>query len=187
MDLGGTEAAVIVLNFASVFDASFATATRVVLGIPGSSSFTTANPIIRTYNAATSQANAATAFSSTPITGVTVSVFQSPSASKPHLELTVSAFSSIAAQIGLGANWDPTCLTFDAYLGSLDDMGIGEDFVGEKTTCPPPRPTPLPDFVTPFKYLNRHYGRAPINEEPVYYHPLQCQWQYQEKLTVRGD
>ena len=185
--LGGTESAVIIVNFAAVLDQPWNASTRAVIGIPGTSMYTAANPVVAKYDVSVSKAYPYAAFG-TPIPGASVSVANGvagPSHYYPHLQLVVSSFSAIPAALGLPWDASKACLTFDAYLGSHDDAGIGETFVGEKTTCPNPLPSPLPDFSVPLAYLNKYPGRAPVDQDPVYYHPLMCEYQFQQKLTVR--
>jgi hypothetical protein len=79
------------------------------------------------------------------------------------------------------------CATHGRYLGSSDDATIGDDFVGEKTNCPAPRPIPTPEVHAPRAYANQYPNRASLNEDPAFFHPLQCQWQYQQRLTVRTE
>ena len=186
--LAGTESAVVILNFASAFDAPFNASTRAAVGIPGTGAYSAANPIVARYNPLVSQQYPWAAFG-TPIPASTVQVYNTPhgpDVQARHLQFVVSSFSAIPAALGLP--WDASrgCIAFDAYLGSQDDAGIGFDFVGEKTTCPLPRPAPLPDYRVPRLYPNQHPGRAPVQEDPVYFHPLQCQFQFQQKLTVQS-
>lgn len=83
--------------------------------------------------------------------------------------------------------WFCTLVSCGRYLGSSDDATIGDDFVGEKTNCPAPRPIPTPEVHAPRAYANQYPNRASLNEDPAFFHPLQCQWQYQQRLTVRTE
>jgi hypothetical protein len=83
--------------------------------------------------------------------------------------------------------WFRTLASCGRYLGSSDDATIGDDFVGEKTNCPAPRPIPTPEVHAPRAYANQYPNRASLNEDPAFFHPLQCQWQYQQRLTVRTE
>jgi hypothetical protein len=54
------------------------------------------------------------------------SIFASPSAAAPDIEFTIPNFSELLAQFGMGNDGD---FGIFAFAGSLEDDGIGEDFV----------------------------------------------------------
>ena len=62
-----------------------------------------------------------------PTLSAHVGTIASPDASAPDLEFTIVNFSQLMVSHGLGASGGP--LGFEVFLGSVDDMGVGEDQV----------------------------------------------------------
>lgn len=63
----------------------------------------------------------------TPLPSNTGALFANPSSSQPDLEFTVLNFSTLP--LSSGSDADPNTFAFNTFIGSLEDDGIGEDFL----------------------------------------------------------
>ncbi len=188
-NIGNGEYAYVVLNFAPLFASSFNASTRAVVGIPVSGDVSTAR--VALYNTSANATTPPMYVFGRALPLVPVNVYNTPvgpTRTQLHLEMSVANFSGIPKELRLPWNYGATgCVSFDAFAGSIVDDGsspIGEDFIGEKNNCPSLQPSPLPDATPLPAYLNRYPGRAPLYQEPVYFNPLACEWQFQQKLVV---
>ncbi|MEM7129009.1 MAG: sortase [Chloroflexota bacterium] len=79
-----------------------------------------------------------------------VTLFANPSAESPDIELSISEFSTFPG-FDTNANSDLS-FNINVFMGSLDDDGIGEDYLPGAASCfpvipPPPTPTPTPTEI----------------------------------------
>ena len=117
-DLGGTE------SFALAIDLDQDGVLDIIAGVPGDGTTDLYGYTVSTF--AGSVYSPGTSFGS-PLPHHTGGVFGVPDSSAPHLEFTITDFSSLAASVGVPA----TGGSFDVYafMGSFQDAGIGEDFI----------------------------------------------------------
>lgn len=147
-DLG--EFGVVVVDFDPAYvrvDEYALPATRIAIGVPvGPLSGAETLSTIRAAHLSNVQPR--NAFGS--VLSNTVTYFNAPvgpDAAHPHLEFSVSQFSTIPLQLGLpwiGAH----CVNFGANFGSGDDGPFGEDNIPMQQACLPPSASPSPSPST---------------------------------------
>lgn len=141
-DFGGTETIAFLIDTDNDFEGLTQGAFEVVIGVPFGSDLSA----FGAYNFVGTPANPATGFGSSLPNPVTL--FASPSAEAPDLEFSIGDFSTLP-----GFNFtpgEPFSFKINVFMGSLEDDGIGEDYLlsfNSAALVSPPTPTPTPTMT----------------------------------------